>query len=280
MPRSKRVGFAVVLGVLSCSTGWSAERAEPPADDLRGPAVRESIGHVRFSLTGAARLVERPELMALREATLSDQDRAAATKEIARRERLLTSFVADEIDALLRIQLAQSAGDTTGVVVEVFAGLGRLHSRGITRSLALDIGGVLTDSGRVEFERVLTSVWKRIASERREGVVSKVTRLDVLATQLKYGGEAFGKDLEEAFERAQRGGELAFAFIFRGVGLSESQRQRIRDKVLDFYAVHGPEPEKEVQDRFFLGVLGYLTEAQREKVLRKFGVVKDEGTPL
>jgi len=257
-----------------CGVLGSAVVGEPPADALRGPTVKESIGPVRFSLTGAVRLAERPELLALRDAALSDGEREAAGKEISRRARLLSAFVTDEIDAIVRIQLAQSVGDTAGVLMEAVAGLGRLHRRGITRSLALDLANVMSEAGRAEYERALATVWKRIASERHDGDASKVTKLDVLVTQLKYGGEAFGKDLEEAFERAQRSGELAFAYIFRGIGLSESQHRRIRDKMIDFYAEHGPEPEKEVQDRFFLGVLGYLTEAQREKVLRRFGVVK------
>lgn len=259
---------------LVCSSGLRANSQPPAEDPLRGPSVRDATGAVRFGFFGTARLDERPELMALRTAELSDEDRTAAARELSRRDRVLTTFVADELDTLIRIQLAESVGDKLHVLSEALGGLGRLAERGVSRSLAIDLAGVMSERGRAEFERTLAGIWRRIASELHGGEVAKVTKLDVLLTQLKYGGEALGKDLEAAFQRAERSGELAFAYIFRGQKLSDSQRTRLRGMFLDFYGENGPQPEKSVQDKFFLSVLGFLSEEQRERLLRKFGVIK------
>lgn len=267
-------GITAACALLVCSVGLRTDGEPPATDPLRGPAVRDAAGAVRFSFFGSAKLDERPEVMALKNCELSAEDQSAASRELSRRDRILTVFVADELDTLIRIQLADSVGDKAHVLSDVIAGLGRLAERGVSRSLAADLAGVLSERGRGQFERELAGIWRKIASERRGGDASKVTRLDVLLTQLKYGGEALGKDIEAAFQRAERSGELAFAYVFRGLRLSDSQRTRLRSMFLDFYSENGPQPEKSVQDKFFLSVLGFLSEEQREKLLRKFGVIK------
>ena len=258
------VGSAVVLASLAGVAGvWTQ-----PESPLSGPKVQTRKG--AFSLAGEFRRETlRPEERAVKALDLAPEARAAVEKLFVQRGRVIKRFILDHIDLLNRLNVAGAAGNQFETAGLIFVALGKFEATGIRGDFTGLVREALPEHARPAFDREMNEYWAMVAMEKTGKLRSQLTQGEVYGARLEETLKIFGKEFEEAFQRAERSGEFVVAYLLDGLKLSPRQRETINGIVfskMESLAEDAPESEK---IKVLLGIMAYLTEEQQGALMKK-----------
>lgn len=260
----------MVLATVSLFIASLAGLPQPGGDPLAGPKVREAPAALRFGLGGELRRTTlRPEESAIRGLPLDAAGREAVDRVLAARGRLLVRFITGHLDLLNRLNVSGSAGDKLGAASLLLEALGRLEAMGFRGDVTAQVRSALPERVRGEFDRRMADYWAAVAVEKWGKPRGSLTVGEVYAARVEESGRVLGQELEAAFQRAERSGELAVAYLLGDLDLSEAQRRRVDEMVGARLDAAGGDLSEEERNRLFLGVMAYLTAEQQERLMRK-----------
>ncbi len=261
---------------------WSDERpaCEPPVESgpradqpqaLIGPAVRETkTDGVSTGFDGRLRRGEgRPEETIARGLELDAETADRLDALMAVRIAALDRFIAGNVRMLNELNSASSAGDVPATLLLVLRGLVILESLGWQRDLQGAVRQALPESRRGEYDEAMKIYWDAVAADKAERGSdgrSKGRWAAILEEKL----ELLGGEIAARFESMERSGELAYAYLTDGLGLTPDQEVRVRE-IVDEYAreTGGQEATQKQQERFFFKVLAELTAEQQATMIRR-----------
>ncbi len=255
-----------MLFALACSCVLAV--AEPEAL-LKGPKVeapQKSATLVSLDFDGKLRRPEGwSEAVALDLLELTDQERRGADVVILERRRILDEFVAGNIDLLTKFGNAQGATNKTEMLpllVEAIAKLRPLREKGPMRDA---VRAALPEARRGEFDRLLGEYDRAVIAEAKRSPEKK----GAIGAKIEENIRALTKEIELAFARVQRSGELHFRYFTLGMALSPEQEAKIRDACREFASAAGDEPTKNQYVDLYFKILKHLTPEQQRQLAKK-----------
>ena len=212
--------------------------------------------------------LRRPEPTAIEAAVgklgLTGEQRERVDNVLTQRARAMESFVAENLDLIMRLGTLEHSTDTRDKVltaVEAFQKLAPLRKEG---PLDAQVRSALSAEKAAEFDRLLREYWNALAEEDRHESKPK-GRVGIIAdAKLKD----LGKELEAAFHRSERSGGVLYGYLFKGMSLSDEQGKRLRELCAVYSASGLDDKDKGTQGTFFLAVMQQL-EPEQQKVFVK-----------
>lgn len=251
-----------------CLAALGFSLPQPGGDPLAGPKVHEHPQRLAFGLGGELRRTTlRPEEAVVRGLGVGPEVQRAVDRVLTARGRVLVRFILSHLNLLNRLNVSGSAGDKLSAASLLLEGLGRLEAMGFRGDVTGEVRAALPESARAGFDRGMAAYWSAVAMEKTRGRAP--TAGEVYGARLEESGRLLGQELEAAFQRAERSGELAVAYLLGDLGLSEGQRRRVDDLVRARLDAAGGELSEEDRNRLFVGVMAYLTLDQQERLMRK-----------
>jgi hypothetical protein len=245
--------------------------AKNPDAPLAGPQLAEKENRptlIEFGIDGKVRRPETtPEEAALRLLDLDDTTRAAVDRVIAARARILEHFVARNINLLIIAGTAGATGDKLDqflVGLASFRKLLPLWDRGPIRA---EIEAVLPEAQRAQFGALLEEYWTAIVDEHRRAKPGE--DITWFGAMLEERMAIVGKQIEQAYQRQEKSGTLAYYYLMDGLDLKPAQERRVRELITEFTERGGDDLPKAEQEKLFGGILAMLTPEQAAKLLKK-----------
>jgi hypothetical protein len=247
------------------SAAPSVPVVEQPA--LAGPAVREEEAAPRsLVVTGFDGFVRRPEVpvefAAAELLALDDGARAAVDAIAAERALLLDEFVSTNLNLLTEVETASNTGDGLEMLAlgqRAWRELEPLRAKG---PLSDRVRAALPEGQRAEYDRLLLEYWNAVIAEgKRSKKPNGRTpgRYEIIAEERM---ESFGREVEQAFARVLRSGQLVYRLLLDGIELRPEQAEKIRGMIAQFVERHGVDaPEKEWAV-LGVGIAAHLTPEQ------------------
>lgn len=256
--------------VLTAMTSFSAPLAIVEPDPLAGPKVAERSAPIVIAMSGEmVRESIRAEEAVVRKLTLAPATRERVERVLNQRGRAMVRFILGHIELLNKLVVTQSTGESAATGVLLWDALGRLEQSGFRGDLAGSLRDAMSAEEAAAFDRALGAHWAEFAASKLGKPVAKITRGEVYAARLEETLGTFAKELEAAFQRAERSGEFVVAYLLDGLQLSPTQKDRIDGIVyskLDSIGEEAPEAEKIA---VLVGILAYLTPDQQERLMKK-----------
>lgn len=254
-----------------CAAQTATQPKPQPEPALSGPAVKEAKADgVPLGFDGRLRRGEgRPEETIARGLGLDEQTSQRLDEVMAVRVAAIDKFVAGNLLLLTELNSASSAGDVPATLLLVARGLKILESHGWQRDLQGAVRAVLPEGKRAEYDAAMKRYWDAVAAEKgKRG--SDGRPKGRWAAVLEEKLELLGGEIASRFESMERSGELAYAYLTEGLGLSPDQEVRVRELVDELAReTGGQEASQKQQERFFFKVLAELTAEQQAKLIRR-----------
>jgi hypothetical protein len=245
------------------------EASEPGSPSpLAGPtvSVRASDGPtiVERDAVGAVKLPEpTPEEAAIRVIDLEPAARARVERVLTRRSLVLDEFVLDNIDLLTRFGQAEASGNKVDQFIlldEAGRRLGPLWKQG---KLADRLREALPESRRADFDRVLREFWAELVRDRQAKPNDQGQRRSAFEILIEARLQTLGQELQSAFQRAEKSGELVFRVLFKGIELTDDQRARARELIGAHVETYGDAAGDKENAALFFALQGMLTTDQK-----------------
>lgn len=259
---------AITIAWAACVAG-----ADPPGeskkDVLAGPVVaeRREVTLLQRESDGRLKRTETPpEVAAVKLLHLAPEVREKIDGVLHRRARFLESFVADNLELLGRLDTAGNTGnalDQTLLVVQVLGKLTPLTREG---SLRKQVREVLTSEEAKGFDRLLDEYWEAIISQTKQAE-PKSPRVAIV---LRERMESLAREVEAAYKRLEKSGELLFKYFFGEIELGKEQEAEIRTLLDEFMEKTGGTPTKRQEQEIFLGVMARLDPRQQTALVKRF----------
>ena len=125
----------------------------------------------------------------------------------------------------------------------------------------------LLEAQRAEFGRILEEYWDAVVDEHRRS--EPADKFSWFGSMAQERLAVVGKQVEMAFQREEKSGAIAYAYLMKDLGLSKTQERRVRELIMEFTEKGGDSLPKAEKDRFFAGILAMLTPEQAEKLIKK-----------
>lgn len=240
------------------------EQSEPPANLLAGPAVdaaREAT-IVERDYAGRMRPLEiTPEEAALERMDLPAGAREAAVGVLAARAAILDRVVRENIDLLTRLATAAESRDTRRLIplaLELHHKLEPLRERGTLRA---ELREAIPEPRRAEFDALVDGYWAAVRAEAPRG--KRFARI------IEERARLFGKQVERSFQRQERSGDIAVAYVLSRLDLPPEREAQVREIVAQHNAGLGPEgPTEADHARLFVKVAAHLNAEQRAQLIK------------
>lgn len=286
---STRSTLRATVACVAVTLGTSLAPAQPstvspaPAPPLAGPRIvddapaaepRPSI--LARGFDGLALVPEiPPEEAALRALRLdapgASPERRAAHDAIlallAERARALDTILADNLDLLVMLNVAQGTDDGLDILMlglKAYEVLAPLRAKGPLRA---QVRALLPEPDAAAFDEALDEFWRAIVRDRRAQRKADGTRPARGEVVLAVRGESFGREVERSFQRLAASGELLYRYATRGITLTKPQQRRLRELAAD-HAARGDRVGDDDTRRLFLGALRTLDVSQRPRFIR------------
>lgn len=240
----------------------------PPRPALAGPTAGEEEGAGRRTLVvtgfdGSVRRPDRPPEFAAADLLALDEPARAAVEAIAaERALLLDEFVSTNLELLTQIETAQSTGDGLGMLglgQRAWAELEPLRSQG---PLSERVRAVLPQARRAEYDRLLREYWGALIAEGRRTPKADGRTPGQLEIVARERMESFGREVEQAFARVLRSGQLVFRMLLDGIELRPEQSEKIRGMIAEFVERHGVDAAPKEWAVLGVGIAAHLTPEQ------------------
>lgn len=246
----------------------AAASLQPPP--LSGPGVDQPHAAptlVEPAIDGSLRRAEpSPEHAALRLLDLDQDTRRRVDDLLLRRARLLEQFVADNLDLLARFGVASATGDRAdqfALLLQAAAALRPVLEPG---PLQDQLEPLLPEPRRRAFRALLDEYRDALVRERRCDD-PRAPRALILFTEAIA---SLGREIELAFARLNRSGEILFRYATRGLGLDPHQECAVREAIARYMERGGEEADEAAKRDLFIAVMFVLTEPQRTTLIERF----------
>lgn len=245
------------------------EASEPGSGSpLAGPTVnvRAQGGPsiVERDASGALKLPEpTPEEAAIRVIDLEPAARARVERVLTRRSLVLDEFVLDNLDLLTKFGQAEASGNKVDQFIlldEAGRRLGPLWKQG---KLADRLREALPEARRGEFDRVLREFWSELVRDRQAKPNDQGQRRSAFEILIEARLQTLGQELQSAFGRAEKSGELVFRVLFKGIELTDDQRARARELIGAHVETFGDAAGEKENAALFFALQGMLTTDQK-----------------
>lgn len=263
--------FALLITPVVLGQSQPPESPKPPDAVLGGPAVAEPSKRVTLldrDFNGMVRRPEStPEEMALSLLDLPAEVQKKTKSIFERRAAVIDSFVAENLDLLNK--LGTSSGrklEQFALGMEAFQKLEKLWSGG---PLWEQVKAALPQGPAGRFDALLREYWDALIEEGKkipneEG--KKRGRFEVVTAER---AQIFFKEIEQSFTRQAESGMLFVTYLTADLGLTEAQKQRVRQMSLEFARKYGTKPTEDEQKFLYLDVVSILDQKQREMFIKK-----------
>jgi hypothetical protein len=240
-----------------------------PEPLLKGPKVEpppRAVTMVAMDFDGKLRRPEGwAEVAALELMGLAPEEREPADAVVLERRRILDEFVAGNIDLLTKFGNAQGATSKREILpllVEAMTKLRPLREKGPLRDA---VRSSLPEARRAEYDRLLGEYDRAVIAEAKRSPEKK----GAIGARIEENVRALTKEIELAYARVQRSGELHYRYFTLGMTLTPEQESKIRDVCRDFMATAGEEATKAQYADLYFKILRHLTPEQQTQLAKK-----------
>lgn len=257
------ISFCVAAAVLM---------TQPENQPLRGPRVGrgEGFGFVQTEMSGRVRRPEKLiEQAAVEKLELTAEIRARVEKVLVERAAGIDRFVTENLLLLNQAQTVGAAGTVVEKVTLFLVGLHKISEAVGGVGLHERIAAELPEAEAVKYRAMLREYWRALKEEGRQ-----TKPHDPPPGWAVYLGESLaslGQEIARSFQRQEASGTLAVDYLTAGLGLTEQQQEIIREMKLDLLERSNMKPSEEDQNKLVLGVVAYLNEKQRMRLIERIG---------
>ncbi len=257
--------------VLALALALALAQPQPQVSPLGGSRVvsGQRTGIVQTEMSGRVLRPEKViEQVAVERLKLSDEVRARVEKVLLERAAGIDRFVTDNLLLLNQAQTVGAAGTLKEKVTLFFVGLDRIRGAVGGPRLQDRIEAVLPPEDAREFRATLREYWKALIAE-----AAAAKPQDPPPPWTVYLGESLaslGREIARSFQRQEASGTLVVDYLMADLALSEKQLEVVREMKFDLLERSGMKPSAEEQKKLVLGVVAYLNEKQRDKLIARF----------
>jgi len=259
--------------------GLPPAESQPPAAQspvLAGPPVTPGAalpGIVAFDFNGSVRRHDTtPEQAAVERLALGESVMSAVRRVLDHRDAVLDSFVATNIDLLVKFGAAAGGNDKldqAALGLEAFQKLAPLREGG---SLWEQVRAALPAERAKKFDRFMTEYWDAIVAEgkrTRNEQGKERTRFEIVAQERLA---ILGKEIERSFARQQYSGGIIVGYFTQDLELTDAQKARVRQMSLGLALGADMEATEKQQQQILVELMSILDEPQRAKVMKRLGL--------
>jgi hypothetical protein len=244
---------------------------QPERQPLSGPAVAKPAGAlVDVDMTGRVRRPEKTiEEEVVGRLELSPEVRERVEKVLNERAAAIDRFVVENLQLLNQAQTVAAAGTLLEKATLVVEGLKGIAPAVGGKTLKERIVSELPADEAEKFRAMLREYWRALEAEG-----AAVKPKDPPPPWAVYFGEtlaSLGREVGKSFERQLAAGTLFVDYLTSGLNLTEKQRELFRTMKLELLEKTNMKPSEEDQKKLVLGVVAYLNEEQRGKVMGRIG---------
>jgi hypothetical protein len=239
---------------------------------LAGPAVvaRGSGALVEVDMSGRVQRPEKTiEQAAAAKLELSAEVRERVDRILVERAAGIDRFVTENLLLLNQAQTVGAAGTLLEKATLLLTGLERISPAVGGKSLETRIAEVLPEDRAQAFKAMLKDYWRALAAEGK--MLKPKDPPPPWAVNLGESLASLGREIGKSFERQLASGTLFVDYLISGLNLTEQQQELFRTMKLELLEKTSMKPSEEDQKKLVLGVVAYLNEKQREKVIARIG---------
>jgi hypothetical protein len=250
-----------------------------PHSPLAGPKVDEAAAKptlVRRDMSNRLRRLDLPaEEAALELIRLSPDEKGEVAHVLKERAKVIDRVVADNLELLLKVQLARDANDAKGqrdLLQELFAKFGELRERG---SLRDEIAYVLSDEHAAQFREMVDEYHAAIVRDELKGRAGQDDargRAIVVRERLL----AFGQEVRRSYDRQVQAKTAQLDDLLASIQATPEQEEKIRKITSDAFQASAGKPTLQQRREAFLKVFRVLNTDQRRTVLEQLYGTRSE----
>jgi hypothetical protein len=265
--------LAVLAVTLATLTPPPGAAQPPPVGPLGGPRVARQATRptlLSYDLSGRVRRLQTaPEIAAIELLHLAPGLQAGVDAVVGARAAAMDRFVSENLLLLSQLDTASKANDRLGAAVLLLEGFNKLRPALKDGPLRDRIARALPPAAAARFHALYSEYWSALVAEsvrdnRAQGKHDPRWAID-LGEHLKE----LGQEITRAYERQAASGTLFIDYLLSDLDLSDRQRRTIETLKLDMLARTNMRPSEKDQKQLGLGILAYLNERQRLKVIKK-----------
>ena len=272
-----RLPFAIGLVLLQAASFAAAQtesgrEAVPPAESLAGPAVEPGDRDTLVIYEYGGELQELglpPAEAALELLDLDERTAELVGAVLTERAMLAERLIIENFELVSQGETIEASGSKLEkgfFFLQVVRALHPLIERG---PLEDEIRAVLPAATAEHFDALLDEYWHAVGQSRVEQARAKGERLRLRKAVREARRDQLGREVELAAERALQSERFAIDYLTKGLELTESQQERIRQLVVGFAARTMGEPSEKDKERLFAEVIAYLNERQRTEIIKR-----------
>jgi hypothetical protein len=237
---------------------------------LAGPSVAESPGATSLVHVGYDGAIERPDVpveeAALELLDLDEATRARVEDILAARAAILDKAVIENIDLLVQLRSAKSAGDKAQEVSLLgrFAReLAPLRARGTLRE---EIGAALDETNLATFEALIDEYDEAIVAEARESAKQRGETFQVRRFARAERLKDLGREIRRSYERQIGSRREDFERLLAALDLTPEHEAKVRQIVTDFAQRTKLNPTRKDRAGVYLEILSVLSAEERSRL--------------
>lgn len=261
------------MGVAILTAGLVLALQPQSAAPLGGPKVRAEAPRttlVSYDLDGRLRRPEgSPEAAAIDLLGLSPDLQRRVDQVVSERAGAMDRFVTDNLMLLSQLDSASKAGDKLDQMVLLLEGFEKLRPALQGGPLRDRIVAALPPAEATRFKSLYDGYWSALISEGVRDNRAQGKHDARWAVALGLHVQELGLEITRSYERQAASGTIFIDYLIADLDLSPQQKETVRSLKLDMLTRTDFRPTEADQKQLGLGILAYLNERQRTKVLEK-----------
>lgn len=215
-----------------------------------------------------------PAEAALELLELDPKTAEAVSAVIAERAWIAEQLITDNFELFSQAETIESGGNGLEKGLFFLRVLRVLHPLIERGTLEDEIRPLLPDMTGQEFDALLDEYWQAVGQARVDEAKAKGRRLRLRKAVREARNDQLEKEVEMAAERALESERFAVQYLTKGLELTEFQQNKIQTLINDHMGRTMGEASEDDSGLLFVGVLAYLNESQRAKMIERIKSVQ------
>jgi soluble cytochrome b562 len=225
---------------------------------------------VRYDMSGRLRRLDGPpEEAALEVIRLTPDEKAQVDHVLTQRAAAVDRVVADNLELLLKTQLARDANDYKGLrdhLVELMDKFKTVRDRG---SLKDEIAYVLSDEHASTFRDMVDEYWKAILRDELKDRQNEAQGPRGRAILARETALSFGQEIRRSYDRQIQAKTAQLEDFLSTLSATPEQEEKVRKITADAFQASAGKPTLQQRRETFTKILRVLTPEQRRTVLER-----------